>query len=65
MRRRSCSTSTSICPRGSQKEDDKSEWKIAASAATVSAAKVVLGREGAIDELKKTSDCKSCYDKFK
>ena len=50
---------------GEPKKGDKAEWKIQASAAMASAAKVMLGREGAIDELKKTSDCKSCHDKFK
>ena len=50
---------------GEPKKGDKGEWKVVASAAMASAAKVVLGREGAIDELKKTSDCKSCHDKFK
>lgn len=50
---------------GEPKKGDKAEWKIQSSAAMASAAKVMLGREGAIDELKKTSDCKSCHDKFK
>lgn len=47
------------------KKGDKAEWKVVAGAAALSAFKVVLGNEGAIDELKKTSDCKSCHDKFK
>ncbi|MCY2984688.1 MAG: hypothetical protein NTY15_13780 [Planctomycetota bacterium] len=50
---------------GEPKKGDKAEWKIAASAAALSAGKVVLGREGAIEELTKTSDCKACHSKFK
>lgn len=50
---------------GEPKKGDKDEWKMQAGAATLSAAKVVVGREGALEELKKTSDCKSCHDKFK
>ncbi len=50
---------------GEPKKGDKTEWKAAAAATVVSAAKVVLGREGAMEELKKTTDCKSCHDKFK
>ena len=44
---------------------DETEWKMMAGMAMLTAAKVVAGREGAIDELKKASDCKSCHDKFK
>ena len=50
---------------GEPKKGDKNEWKMQAGAAVLSAAKVVVGREGAIEELKTTSNCKSCYDKFK
>ena len=50
---------------GEPKKGDKAEWKIAAGATVVSAAKVVLGREGATDELKKTTDCMACHSKFK
>lgn len=50
---------------GTPKKGDADEWKMQAGAAVLSAAKVVVGREGAIDELKKASDCKSCHDKFK
>lgn len=50
---------------GEPKKGDKTEWHLAAGAAAVSAAKVVLGREGAVDELKKTSDCMACHSKFK
>ena len=50
---------------GEAKKGDKAEWKTAANAAALSAGKVVLGREGAIAELTKTSDCKACHDKFK
>ena len=44
---------------------DATEWKMQSGMAMLSAAKVVAGRDGAVDELKKTSDCKSCHDKFK
>jgi|GEM_PF-799088 hypothetical protein len=44
---------------------DETEWKMMAGMAMLTAAKVVAGREGAIDELKKATDCKSCHDKFK
>jgi len=50
---------------GEPKKGDKAEWKMAAGATVVSAAKVVLGREGALDELKKTTDCMACHSKFK
>ncbi|MCY3008299.1 MAG: hypothetical protein NTY42_00520 [Planctomycetota bacterium] len=50
---------------GEPKKGDKTEWKLAASATVVSAGKVVLGKEGAIDELKKTTDCMACHSKFK
>lgn len=50
---------------GEPKKGDKMEWKAAAGATVVSAAKVVLGREGALDELKKTTDCMACHSKFK
>ena len=50
---------------GEPKKGDKGEWQMQAGTAMMSAAKVLIGREGAIDELKKTSDCKSCHDKFK
>ena len=44
---------------------DETEWKMMAGMAMLNAAKVVAGREGAIAELKKASDCKSCHDKCK
>lgn len=50
---------------GTPAKGDKAEWPMVAGAAVVSAAKVVLGREGAIEELTKTSDCKGCHSKFK
>ena len=50
---------------GEPKKGDKAAFQMQAGAAMMSAAKLVLGREGAIDELKKTSDCKSCHDQFK
>ncbi len=44
---------------------DETEWKMMAGMSMLTAAKVVAGREGAIDELKKATDCKSCHEKFK
>ena len=50
---------------GEPKKGDKAEFKAMTNALIVSAAKVVLGREGAMDELKKTSDCMACHSKHK
>ncbi len=50
---------------GEPKKGEKADWQAAAGASVVSAAKVVLGREGALDELKKTTDCMACHSKFK
>ncbi len=50
---------------GEPKKGDKAEFKAMTNALVVSAAKVVLGREGAMDELKKTSDCMACHSKHK
>ncbi len=50
---------------GEPKKGDKKEWQFAAGATVVSAAKVVLGREGALDELKTSTDCMACHSKFK
>lgn len=50
---------------GEPKKGEKADWQMAAGATVVSAAKVVLGREGALDELKKTTDCMACHSKFK
>lgn len=50
---------------GKPPKGELNEWHLTAGRATISAAKVVLGREGAIDELKTTTDCKACHSKFK
>ena len=44
---------------------DTVEWKMASGTAMVAAAKLVIGREGALDELKAAANCKACHDKFK
>lgn len=36
-------------------------WQHLAGASTLAAAKVVVGREGAIDELKKATNCAACH----
>jgi hypothetical protein len=50
---------------GEPKKGDKAEWNQVAGATVVSAAKVVLGREGGLEELKKATDCQACHSKFK
>jgi hypothetical protein len=43
------------------KKGDASSWQKLAGGAALAAAKVVVGREGAVDELKKASDCGACH----
>ena len=50
---------------GEPKKGEKADYLVKANALVVSAAKVVLGREGAMDELKKASDCMACHSKHK
>ena len=50
---------------GEPKKGEKVDYLVKANALVVSAAKVVLGREGAMDELKKASDCMACHSKHK
>jgi hypothetical protein len=50
---------------GEPAKGEKTAWQFAAGATVVSAAKVVLGREGAVEELTKTTDCKACHSVFK
>ncbi len=50
---------------GEPKKGDKAEYLAKTNALVVSAVKVVLGKEGALDELKKTSDCMACHSKHK
>lgn len=40
-------------------------WHKLAGAAAVAAAKVVVGREGAVEELKIATDCKACHTPHK
>jgi hypothetical protein len=43
------------------KKGDAESWQKLAGAATMAAAKVVVGRDGAIEELKVASNCKACH----
>lgn len=47
-------------PRG-----DQASWVAFTSAAMTAAAKVAVGREGAMDELKAATNCKKCHDAHK
>jgi hypothetical protein len=44
---------------------DETEWKMQSGTALVAAAKLVTGREGALEELQAAVNCKACHDKFK
>lgn len=44
---------------------DAASWQKLAGTSALAAAKVAVGREGAIDELKKATNCKSCHDAHK
>jgi hypothetical protein len=46
-------------------QGDANEWKMAAGKAMMDVAKVVVGREGAGEELSKSINCKACHDVFK
>ncbi len=50
---------------GEPKKGEKADYLVKANALVLSAAKVVVGREGAMDELKKASDCMACHSKHK
>ena len=50
---------------GTPKKGEKGDWVMAAGRSVVAASKVVVGREGAIDELKEATNCKACHDPFK
>ena len=50
---------------GEPKKGETADYLVKANALVVGAAKVVLGREGAMDELKKASDCMACHSKHK
>lgn len=44
---------------------DQAEWIMMAGKSMVAAGKVVVGRDGSIDELKVATNCKACHDVFK
>jgi formylglycine-generating enzyme required for sulfatase activity len=46
-------------------QGDANEWKMMAGTVMMDVAKVVVGREGAGDDLSKSMNCKACHDKFK
>ena len=50
---------------GEPKKGDKAEFVAMSNALVASAAKVLLGKEGAMDDLKKTSDCMACHSKHR
>lgn len=41
---------------------DAASWKTFTTTAAIAAAKVAVGRDGAIDELKAATNCKKCHD---
>ena len=41
------------------------EWKMQAGTAMLAATKVLLGRDDALEEYEKASNCKGCHSKFK
>jgi hypothetical protein len=44
---------------------ERADWIMAAGPVVVAAGKVVVGRDGAIEELKTATNCKACHDVFK
>ena len=44
---------------------DAASWKTFTNAAAMAAAKVAVGRDGAVDELKVATNCKKCHDAHK
>ena len=44
---------------------DEASWKNFTNSATIAAAMVVVGREGATDQLKTATNCKKCHDAHK
>ncbi|MEZ6136026.1 MAG: hypothetical protein R3C53_14085 [Pirellulaceae bacterium] len=47
------------------KKGEAASWQKLAGGAALAAAKVVVGREGATDELKKAADCAGCHKPHK
>jgi hypothetical protein len=50
---------------GTPEKGEQTEWLMAAGRSVVAAAKVSVGREGAIEELKEATNCQACHDVFK
>ena len=50
---------------GVPEKGDRGEWIMASGPSVIAAGKVVVGREGALEELKTATNCKNCHDKFK
>ena len=50
---------------GTPEKGEKTEWLMMAGRSVVAASKVVIGREGAVAELKEATNCKACHDPFK
>jgi len=50
---------------GVPSKGDSNAWIMAAGRSMVAAGKVVVGREGAVEELKEATNCKACHDVFK
>ena len=50
---------------GKPPKGDEDSWKMLAGKAALAAAKVVVGREGAIEELKTATNCKACHSVHK
>lgn len=44
---------------------EQAEWLMLAGKSVVAAGKVVVGRDGSIEELKTATNCKACHDVFK
>ena len=44
---------------------EQASWEVFTNSAVTAAAKVAVGREGAIDELKAATNCKKCHDAHK
>ncbi len=50
---------------GTPSKGEQADWIMAAGRSMVAAAKVVVGREGAVEELKAATNCKACHDAHK
>ncbi|MEO8270724.1 MAG: hypothetical protein ABI557_13455 [Aureliella sp.] len=50
---------------GTPTKGESDSWHVLAGNATLAAAKVVVGREGALEELQKATNCKACHSVHK